>query len=428
MTGRVPSADELQQAAARASRATLAWPAPADPGDAIDALEHDLAILRGLVDEPDHTARGRAQYILQLNECLQRSVRERWMRTRKPWGRWDGITQVSERTRPILSEQRLGARVYSLSALQRYAACPYQFLLGAIYRMRPAEDLEPLRRMDPLTKGSIFHAIQTEFYARMRAQGRLPVRAAGLADALELLDECVERVSTEHHDQLAPAIERVWVDEIGSLRRDLRLWVDQIAHADEGWVPVKFEWAFGLKGGPHDEGRDPDSRPDPVSIDGRFLLHGSIDLIEERQSVRRDGSSDPSDVELRVTDHKTGRYRGKDGMQIGGGRTLQPVLYSLALETALGRPVVQGRLYYATTDGGFKDIQIPINDASRRAGIAALEVIDRAVETGFLAPAPDEGVCAWCDFKPVCGSTAERRSRRKAPEPLADLTALRRMP
>ena len=46
MTGRVPSADELQQAAARSSRATLAWPAPADRDEAIDALEHDLATLR----------------------------------------------------------------------------------------------------------------------------------------------------------------------------------------------------------------------------------------------------------------------------------------------------------------------------------------------------------------------------------------------
>jgi inactivated superfamily I helicase len=53
MTGRVPSADELQQAAARASQATLAWPAPADRGEAIDALEHDLSTLRALVDEPD---------------------------------------------------------------------------------------------------------------------------------------------------------------------------------------------------------------------------------------------------------------------------------------------------------------------------------------------------------------------------------------
>ncbi|MEQ1908076.1 MAG: PD-(D/E)XK nuclease family protein, partial [Vicinamibacterales bacterium] len=384
-----------------------------------------------------------AHYLLQLNDNLQRSVRERYMRPRKPWSKWDGITQVTERTKPILSAHRLGARVYSLSALQRYATCPYQFLLGAIYRMRPADDLEPLQRMDPLTKGSLFHAVQTEFYRRMQADGALPVTQAGLLNALSVLDRSVEDVAEGEHDKLAPAIERVWVDEIGALRRDLRLWVDQIAHADSGWVPIRFEWAFGLKGSAQDEGRDPDSRPDPVLIDGRYLLHGSIDLIEEHSTLRGtlptaavDGDVEAVDAAantvtampvrvLRVTDHKTGRNRAKDNMVIGGGRTLQPVLYSLALETALQRPVVQGRLYYATTDGGFQDVTIPINDVSRRAGIEALEIIDRGVESGFLAPAPDEGACTWCDFRPVCGSTAERRSRRKAPEPMADLIELR---
>ncbi len=115
-------------------------------------------------------------------------------------------------------------------------------------------------------------------------------------------------------------------------------------------------------------------------------------------------------------------------MVIGGGRTLQPVLYSLALEAALERPVVEGRLYYCTTDGGFRDVRIPINDVTRRAGLEALEIVDRAIETGFLPPAPDEGACTWCDFRPVCGSTAERRSQRKAQEPMADLVALRRKP
>src|SRR5262249_19742289 len=52
MTGGVPSADDLQHLAARTSQATLAWPAPADRDEAIDALEHDLATLRRLVDEP----------------------------------------------------------------------------------------------------------------------------------------------------------------------------------------------------------------------------------------------------------------------------------------------------------------------------------------------------------------------------------------
>ena len=43
-----------------------------------------------------------------------------------------------------------------------------------------------------------------------------------------------------------------------------------------------------------------------------------------------------------------------------------------------------------------------------------LEIIDRAIETGFLAPAPAEKACTWCDFRPVCGPTAERRVSRSS--------------
>jgi CRISPR/Cas system-associated exonuclease Cas4 (RecB family) len=420
MTGRVPSADELQQSAARVSRATLAWPAPADRSEAIDALEHDLATLRGLVDQPDDRARGRAHYIVQLNDCLQRSVRERFMRAKRTWSHWDGITAATDRLLPILARERLGARRYSLSALQKYSICPYQFLLSAIYRLRPADDLEPLQRMDPLTRGSLFHAVQTEFYRRLQAEGGLPVTDANRERALVVLDQAMVGIADVEHEQLAPAIERVWNDEIAAIRRDLRLWVDDIARAGGEWLPIHFEWAFGYKdGGALAVGRDPASTPEPVVIDGRFQLHGSIDLVEEHATTH----------ELRVTDHKTGKYRGKDHMIVNGGEALQPVLYSLALEQATGRRVAEGRLYYATTAGGYRDVRIPLSPPARRLGVEVLEIVDRAIESGFLAPAPKEKACTWCDFRPVCGPTAERRvSRYKSHEPLADLLELRRKP
>jgi ATP-dependent helicase/nuclease subunit B len=419
MTGRVLTAEELQHAAGRMSQATLAWPAPPDRRDAVDALEHDLATLRSLVDEPDARARGRAHYILRLNESLQRSVRERFMRGRKAWSRWDGIVGATDRIRPVLEANRLGARRYSLSALQKYAICPYQFLLSAIHRIRPADDLEPLQRMDPLTRGSLFHAMQTAFYRRLQHDGRLPVTVESRDAALAVLDGIVQELADTEYEELAPAIDRVWHDEIASIRRDLRLWIDEIASAGGEWMPIKFEWAFGYAdGGALAVGRDPTSRPEPVVVDGRFQLHGSIDLVEESASTG----------ELRVTDHKTGKYRGKDHMIVDGGRVLQPVLYSLALEHALERPVREGRLYYATTTGGYRDVVIPLTPTARRIGVEALEIIDRGIEHGFLAPAPAENACTWCDFLIVCGTTAARRAHKKAPEPLADLLELRKKP
>ena len=112
------------------------------------------------------------------------------------------------------------------------------------------------------------------------------------------------------------------------------------------WVPEYFEFSFGLS----DDGRDPRSEREPVLVDGRFLLRGSVDLVETR----------PGSQELRITDHKTGRNRTTPRTVIGGGGTLQPVLYGLVVEETLKRPVVAGRLFYCTAAGGFAEHVIPL--------------------------------------------------------------------
>ena len=167
-----------------------------------------------------------------------------------------------------------------------------------------------------------------------------------------------------------------------------------------------------------DEGRDERSQREPVTIDGRFILRGSVDVIETKQ-----GSS-----ELRITDHKTGRNRTTPRTVIGGGGTLQPVIYGLAVERILNRPVREGRLFYATTAGGFAEHPVPLSEANRRAGLEALEIIDRAIELGFLPAAPAERACTWCDFRPICGPDEPRHVARKSADLLGDLTALRGMP
>jgi len=165
----------------------------------------------------------------------------------------------------------------------------------------------------------------------------------------------------------------------------------------------------------NDDLRDPRSLRDPVTVDGRFILRGSVDLIERR---RNDGA-------LRVTDHKTGRNRSNRDLIIDGGKVLQPVLYSVAIEKGLGERVVEGRLYYCTTAGGFTDHTIKIDDYTRAQGLQALVIIDRAVELGCLPAAPAKDACRWCDFRLVCGPDEERRVAVKPDALIADLLALR---
>ncbi|HEY0872013.1 MAG TPA: PD-(D/E)XK nuclease family protein, partial [Vicinamibacterales bacterium] len=417
ITGRIPDHEALQESAAAHGGASLAWPSPADPKSAIDDLEHDLAVLRELLQAESTQVRGHAHYLLRLNANLRRSVSARWARARSQWTPFDGITRLNSLTQPMLDSQRLHARAYSLSALQKFAACPYQFLLSAVYRLEPAEEPEPLQKLDPLTRGALFHEVQAEFFRALKAAGRLPVTEATLPAVLTTLDGIVAAVATKWKEQLAPAIDRVWNDEIADITKDLRVWARRLPDGGD-WVPSYFEFSFGLPADLASEGRDPASLADPVLVDGRFKLRGSVDLIERKA----DGSL------LRVTDHKTGKNRTTWKTVLGGGAILQPVLYSLAVEEALSRPVSSGRLFYCTAAGGFTDHEIPINDANRRAGLEALEIIDRAIEVGFLPAAPNKRACEWCDFRTVCGPHQERRVAQKPPEKLGDLAALREKP
>lgn len=426
LTGRLPSLEELERDVPVASDAGLAWPAPADPAVAIDAAEHDLAVLGELLRRPEGRARaGRARYLMELNPHLARSLRARWARWSQTWSRYDGLCDPGKQARELLAAHRLTARPYSPSTLQKFAVCPYQFFLSAIHQFAPREESVPLEQMDALTRGHLFHRAQAEL-GRSLQVGGLPLSASNLDAALQMLDRVLDGedgrsgIAGEYKERLAPAIERVWKSEVDSVRADLRGWLRWLAeHPDEGgWLPIHFELGIGFSSA---EGRDPRSHPDPVTVAGRYQLHGIVDVVERRP--RGQGQ-----VELRVTDYKTGRARTDEGLVVGGGEVLQPVLYALAVEAALGQPVVEARLFFATVAGGFSERVVKLDERARSLGVQVLQTIDAAIDHGFLPPAPRPGACSRCDFRLVCGPHEEIRVTRKDASQLGDLLKLRSLP
>src|SRR2546425_623610 len=146
----------MEVEASSASGARLAWPAPGDPMRAVDEVEHDLATLHSLLRKAPAETKGRARYLLELNDHLARSLRARWKRWRKSWTPADGLVREADATREALLASRLTSRAYSVSALQKFAVCPYQFFLSAMCRLEPREEVAPLEQLDPLTRGKIF--------------------------------------------------------------------------------------------------------------------------------------------------------------------------------------------------------------------------------------------------------------------------------
>ncbi|HVH05521.1 MAG TPA: PD-(D/E)XK nuclease family protein, partial [Myxococcota bacterium] len=413
--GRLLGFDELSAKTRSAPGERLGWPAPGDPDQAIDEAEYDLALLAPLIGDDDEKTAGTARYLLGANVHLARALRARGRRWLKAWTPADGLVDPTGPALDALARHRTEARSFSPTALQNYAACPYRFFLQALIRLAPAEEAVAIETLDPLTRGAIFHDAQFEILTELRERGWLPVRPERIEAVLDVADERLDRVAESERERLAPAIPRVWEDAVAALRADLREWLRRAAEDESGWTPYRFELSFGIV----DRDRrhaDPASTTEPVPLDVGLRLRGSIDLVERSDDGR-----------LRVTDHKTGRVRAEEGVVIGKGEVLQPILYALAAGDLLRAPVEAGRLYYCTSQGGFTERVVPLDASARGAAVAVAEIVGRAIQGGFLPAAPREGACRFCDYRPVCGPYEEIRVKRKPRDRLADLARLREL-
>jgi ATP-dependent helicase/nuclease subunit B len=416
--GSLPGFEELAKRAAGDRPARLGWPAPERPADAIDEAEFDLAVLDKLVDADPAATVGAAHYLLAANPHLGRALRARARRWLRRWTPNDGLVDPDADERAALARHQLAARSYSPTALQNFAACPYRFFLQAIHRLAPREEIDGIEVIDPLTRGALFHEVQFEILTTLRNSGGLPITRESLADAHLTLDKTLAAVAAEYQDRLAPAIERVWLDGIDSIRADLREWLRRTAEDSARWRPERFELSFGLSDRVH---ADPKSVADPIDLEIGVTLRGSIDLVERG-----------ADNSLRVTDHKTGRVRADRDVVIGGGKTLQPVLYALAAERILGQPIEEGRLYYCTAAGGYEERVVTIDAAARSAMADCTAIIGQALADGFLPAAPGERECDYCDYRRVCGPYEHTRVEYKAAaksvsDRLVELKRLREM-
>ncbi len=426
-TGVLPDTDTIERDAARVAGARLAWPAPKDATRAIDDVEHDLAILGPLLRERGADRKGRARYLLELHKDLGRSLRARY-------ARWevaslngvDGLVHVSDKTLGLLAKRRPTEKPYSATALQHFAACPYRFYLSAIMGLAPRETGARIDELAPAARGQITHEVQAEVLRTLRDRGDLPLDEALLPEAQELCDRVLDEVAGRFEDELAPPILRVWRDDIERIRGDLGVWLKTTAAPTGPWIPAHFELSFGLG-----QADGPDSRKEAVQVGDRFLMRGAVDLVERHLDGRA----------LRVTDYKTGMNFTQEGLMVGGGEVLQPVLYGLAVEAMFAGvssvPVEEGRLYFCTAKASYSERVVPLDGRARRAGLGVLTHIDRAIQSGQLLPLPrEEDTCKRCVYRAVCGPHELERMGRKQKKPeswpdpglLEDLTNMRREP
>ena len=268
--------------------------------------------------------------------------------------------------------------------------------------LEPREEPAALEEMDPMTKGGLFHRIQAEFQRELKDKGLLPIRGAQISKALEMLDQTVRRVADEAYEELAPAIDRVWVDAIEAMRADLRVWLEKVAEQD-GWVPIHVEFGFGF--GARGRDADPASVPRPVGQKACRGNHGP-------RLRRPDRKGATTCKTLRVTDYKTGKDRTKKGTS---GRTRGISATGCLRAGSGGGPEAHSYggkvlLLHDRRRLQRKIVSRLIHNSQRqsRRGLV-LRTIDGGIAAPFLVAAPREDACVYCAGLPRSGAVPTRR-------------------
>lgn len=385
----------IERVAEKGVETRIGWPAPDDPTHAIDETEYDLARLR-----PAMSGLGRpglAAYLKDTGPTLYRSLRTRWNRWNRKWSTADGLILSQGIAPGPLAPFSLVVRPYSPSSLEFFASCPYRFALRTVMGLEPMDEAFALERLDPLMRGVLFHEIQKRVF---QSPDGFPADRMALPFSLEVLDRIVRETAAEYAELLSPSIPQVWHNEMERLRADLRGWLAAVASDESAWVPYEVERKF-----------------ESVVIAQQWKLRGRMDLIEQS-----------AEGAVRVTDYKTGGFPDPAPQFTGGGEVLQPALYALTAEQLFPKaPIDGGRLFYATLRGGYRTIDVPLNDQTRAEADQVLSTIESAVQAGRFPAAPREDACENCDYLAVCGPYEEERVRRKPQAELESLFQLRRV-
>ncbi|MBA3886736.1 MAG: PD-(D/E)XK nuclease family protein, partial [Acidobacteria bacterium] len=330
---------------------------------------------------------------------------------------------------------------FSVTELEKAAACPYRFFLKRGLGLRPVDDGERDRDvwLDPLTRGSVLHDIYASLLRRSHADNRRPDVKTDGAWLTALAQGELDRLNRE----MPPATSEILERESRDFHADVELFLEGEAEAC-GAEPVGFEISFGrpLGGNRRSGGQetfdqnaqnspdllnscesppdllnsceDPLASPEPIEVDlGKgliFRIAGRIDRIDK---------VGPS--EFRILDYKTGVYWRPDWQgTFAGGRRLQHALYGLAAVALLRKKyrnakVTGAEYYFSSRKGKRERVTIPAPTKAQTAAVLA-DLRELIVQGAFIHAA-DKAACKWCDYEAACTDDVHERAKQKLDDP-----------
>ncbi len=310
----------------------------------------------------------------------------------------------------------------STTRLQRWAGCPYGYLVQVLLGIDEVENPEDRLEITPTDRGSLVHEALERFLVEVLDSGEVPApddpwtgahRARMAAIGAEVC------AAYEAHGLTGRPI--FWERECVRIARDLQRFLDEDEAQRRGQRtrPVAAELAFGLPGSPVE------SVPFELSDGRRLRFRGKADRVD----LGDDGT-------IHVVDYKTGSAHAYRGLSEDDpdqrGLMLQLPIYGLAARQHLRRATaaVRAEYWFVTAKGGFDRTGYAVTDDVLGRVRATLDHVVAGIEAGVFASHPTAVStnpwveCAACD-PDALGHTELRRAwdrKRSSPDlaPYAD--------
>ncbi len=212
---------------------------------------------------------------------------------------------------------------YSITKLEKYAACPFQFFADDVLTFRKKEEVLEEEGLSALERGDLVHQILSEFHRNRPSSARLAqCSPSEIQEAKAQLREIIDKqLSNSESDNLLREIDETL------LRTALRKWFEAEQKSDVNMHPSYFE----------------------VDIDYQNSLQ--IDDVRLKAKIDR---IDVGDTVFNVIDYKTGNTIPKMP-DILEGRALQLPLYiKMAQQQQNGKSIPAAGLYYKIRFDGCK--------------------------------------------------------------------------
>jgi ATP-dependent helicase/nuclease subunit B len=230
---------------------------------------------------------------------------------------------ISEKLKPATKKTLDGVKqkTYSISQLEKYAACPFQYFMDQILHLNVVEELE--EGITPIEKGSILHEVLFKFYIERRNKKLPPLfecSETGYNEAVEhLLTLTHEKLDTLPESDLFTFLEKELILGTDTSRGIIHEFLEYERNRKLDVQPSYFEVPIGKRIGGLQNTDNIFFSEEAVKV-GNINIHGKVDRI------------DASEKEFTVIDYKSGSNL-PSLEDVLNGISLQLPIYLYIIET-----------------------------------------------------------------------------------------------